>query len=112
LDNVEDFVKILDIHLQPQLDSLKGKGIKVKFDQSAKEFIADVAMEQKLGARPAKKAIEDYFQKPLVKAFCEGALGEGYSVTVKAPKNDNDEALDIRYRKPAQKRLPAPKATA
>lgn len=112
LDNVEDFVKILDIHLQPQIDGLKDKGIKVKFDQSAKEFIADVAMEQKLGARPAKKAIEDYFQKPLVKAFCEGALGEGYSVTVKAPKNDNDEALDIRYRKPAQKRLPAPKATA
>ena len=110
LDKVEDFVKVLDIHLAPQIKGLADKGIKVEFEQSAKEFIAQVSLKENLGARPAKKAIRDYFQSALVDAFCEGTLAAGDTVVVKAPENDNDTALDIKIKQPGRKALPAPKA--
>ena len=107
LDEVEHFVKILDVHLQPQLDDLADKGIKVKFQANAKKYLAEKCLETKLGARPLKKALEDYFQSPLIDAFYESSLDEGDTVIVRAPKNDND-ALDIKYQKPEPKRLMAP----
>lgn len=107
--NEKDIVEILNVHLQPQLDDLKtNKGITVEFCDKAKNFIAKQCLNQNLGARPIKKAIEDYFQSPLVDAFVAGTLNEGDIVIINAPENDNP-VLNITYKKPEQKRLAPPR---
>tara|TARA_R110002124_G_scaffold149220_1_gene315256 strand:+ start:427418 stop:429787 length:2370 start_codon:yes stop_codon:yes gene_type:complete len=110
ITEMDDVLKILDIHLQPQLDDLAAKEITVDFKQAAKEFIAQKCIDRKLGVRPLKGALETYFQSPLVDAFCGEALKAGDNVIIRGPLNDNEDALNIKFEGPKQKRLPAPSA--
>jgi ATP-dependent Clp protease ATP-binding subunit ClpA len=108
ITEMDDVLKILDIHLQPQLDDLAAKDITVDFKQAAKEFIAQKCLDAKLGVRPLKIALETYFQSPLVDAFCSEALKAGDNVVIHGPLNDNTDALHIKCEGPKQKRLAAP----
>jgi ATP-dependent Clp protease ATP-binding subunit ClpA len=110
LTEMKDFMKIIDVHLAPQIEDLKAHDINVEFNDNAKEYIVNKCLKEKLGARPIKKALETYFQTPISEAFCAEAFNAGDTITVSAPKNDNDgESLDFAYTKPKQLRLGAPK---
>tara|TARA_R110002126_G_scaffold13118_7_gene57121 strand:- start:4983 stop:7406 length:2424 start_codon:yes stop_codon:yes gene_type:complete len=109
LTEMKDFLKIIDVHLAPQIEDLKTHDIHVNFNDNAKEYIVNKCLKEKLGARPIKKALETYFQTPVSEAFCSEAFNAGDTINVSAPKNDNDDGLQFDYTMPKQRRLAAPK---
>ena len=110
LSEMKDFMKIIDVHLAPQIEDLKAHNINVAFNDNAKEYIVNKCLKEKLGARPIKKAIETYFQTPVSEAFCAEAFKAGDTIVVSAPENDNaGDGLTFEYKGPEMLRLGAPK---
>lgn len=72
-----DVEKILDIELGRVTDRLfRADGTLVKLDASAKEFLMEKGFDPALGARPLRRAIENYLESPLADAILSGKLGE------------------------------------
>ena len=61
----EEIQKIVDLELQKVEERLKNKEIKIKFTQSAKEFLAQSGFDPNLGARPLKRVIQKLILNPL-----------------------------------------------
>ncbi|KKQ33415.1 MAG: ATP-dependent Clp protease ATP-binding subunit ClpB [candidate division TM6 bacterium GW2011_GWF2_37_49] len=58
--NKSDVAQIIKIQLSSLNDRMKEGGIVVEFTNAALDFIADVGFQQEFGARPLKRAIQNY----------------------------------------------------
>ncbi len=79
-DNIKSIVKI---HLASVAKRLEDRRVKLDFDDSALDFIADVGYEPAFGARPVKRAIQTYVENPLSRLLLSGAVLENSTVNVK-----------------------------
>jgi ATP-dependent Clp protease ATP-binding subunit ClpB len=77
----KDIVKILDIQLNGLSRLLEPKNLKLNLTDRAKEFLARVGYDPVYGARPLKRAIQQYIQNPLAMELLEGKIHEGETVT-------------------------------
>ncbi len=82
----DDIAKILDVELSKVVDRLfKANGILVKLDQSAKDLLITKGFDPALGARPMRRAIENYLESPLADAILSGKFGDPpYTIKVTA----------------------------
>ena len=63
---------------------LEDRRIKLAFDQSALDFLAEKGYDPAFGARPVKRAIQTYVENPLAKEILAGKFAEGTTVTAAA----------------------------
>ena len=70
----EDLLKIVDLELKELFARLKTKNIEVDIETPVKEFLIEKGYDQALGARPLKRAIQQYLEDPLA----EELLRAGY----------------------------------
>ncbi len=63
---------------------LEDRRIKLAFDQSALDFLAEKGYDPAFGARPVKRAIQTYVENPLAKEILAGKFTEGSQVTASA----------------------------
>ena len=63
---------------------LEDRRIKLCFDQSALDFLAEKGYDPAFGARPVKRAIQTYVENPLAKEILAGKFAEGTTVTAAA----------------------------
>ena len=73
----KDIVKILDIQVRNLARLLDQKNLKLILTDRAKEFLARVGYDPVYGARPLKRAIQQYVQNPLAMELLEGKIHEG-----------------------------------
>lgn len=85
--NVENVLKIFEIHLKGLYKSLDILGIQLQIDQKAKEQLAQSGFTPKYGARPLLGVIRNKLRKPLSKMILSGEIGKGSTVTVKIGQN-------------------------
>lgn len=91
----DDVVKILDIELDKVLDRLfRADGTIVKLDSSAKSFLVDKGFDPALGARPLRRAVENYLESPLADAILSGKYGEA-PVSIRVTAGDGE----LKFRK-------------
>lgn len=91
----DDVVKILDIELDKVLDRLfRADGTIVKLDSSAKSFLVDKGFDSALGARPLRRAVENYLESPLADAILSGKYGEA-PVSIRVTAGDGE----LKFRK-------------
>jgi ATP-dependent Clp protease ATP-binding subunit ClpC len=64
----EDVVRILDIELRQVTARLEARGISVDLDAEAVDFLVGKGFAPDLGARPLRRAIEQYLEDPLAEA--------------------------------------------
>ncbi len=84
---VDKFVE----ELQHQLDD---KDVVLHVDDSAKDWLAEHGYDEKMGARPMSRLIQDQLKKPLAESILFGDLSEsGGDVFITA--NDDGIALDV-----------------
>ena len=84
---VDKFVE----ELQHQLDD---KDVVLHVDDSAKDWLAELGYDEKMGARPMSRLIQDQLKKPLAESILFGDLSEsGGDVFITA--NDDGIALDV-----------------
>ncbi len=94
LQVVEKFVLQLEAQL---LD----RGVSIELTRAAAEWIADEGYDDRMGARPLGRVIQEHIKKPLAEELLFGRLAKGGLVQV-GVKNGK---LDLRFEKPKNRQL-------
>ncbi|PIE11669.1 MAG: ATP-dependent Clp protease ATP-binding subunit ClpA [Rhodobacterales bacterium] len=94
LQVVEKFVLQLEAQL---LD----RGVTIELTTPAAEWLADKGYDDKMGARPLGRVIQEHIKKPLAEELLFGKLAKGGNVKV-AVKDGN---LDLRIEPPEKRRI-------
>jgi ATP-dependent Clp protease ATP-binding subunit ClpC len=61
----DEVTEIVDLMIKRVRDQLEGQGIGMELTQEAKFFLADKGYDPTLGARPLRRAIQQYIEDPL-----------------------------------------------
>jgi ATP-dependent Clp protease ATP-binding subunit ClpC len=77
-----DLVKIIDIEIAALAKRLKDRNIALEVDTEAKNFIIDKGYDEKFGARPLKRSVEQNLEDPLAEAILRGEIESGKPVSV------------------------------
>jgi ATP-dependent Clp protease ATP-binding subunit ClpB len=85
----EDIARIIDIQMRYLQKVLEQKHLTLTLTDRAKEFLARVGYDPVYGARPLKRAIQQYIQNPLAVELLNGSVREGEQITA-----DYDSAQD------------------
>jgi len=85
----EDISRIVEIQLKSLQRLLDQKHLKLDLTQGARDFLSRVGYDPVYGARPLKRAIQQYVQNPLAMELLKGSIQEGDSVVA-----DYDAATD------------------
>jgi len=83
----EDLISIVDIMIGDINNRLEEKGLNLKVNKKAKEFLVDKGYDPKLGARPLRRSIGEYIEDPLSEDVLKGKFGYGSRISVKAEKD-------------------------
>jgi ATP-dependent Clp protease ATP-binding subunit ClpC len=70
----EDVADILDIEIRKVEGRLAAKGKLLKLSKPARKFLVEKGFDRALGARPLRRAIEQYVEDPLSEEFLRGHL--------------------------------------
>ncbi|MCV2882276.1 ATP-dependent Clp protease ATP-binding subunit ClpA [Actibacterium sp. XHP0104] len=94
LQVVEKFVLQLEAQLMD-------RGVSIELTHAAAEWIADKGYDDKMGARPLARVIQEHIKKPLAEELLFGKLAKGglVKVGVKAGK------LDLRVEEPTKRQI-------
>ena len=78
--NREELAKIVDIQLGRLRKMLANQQMSLRLTDRARAFIAEAGWDPTYGARPLKRAIQQYVQDPLAMALLEGKFKAGDSI--------------------------------
>jgi ATP-dependent Clp protease ATP-binding subunit ClpB len=78
----KDIAKIVDIQLGILQKILDQKHLKLNVSQGARDFLGRAGYDPVYGARPLKRAIQQYLQNSLAMELLEGKIHEGQTVNV------------------------------
>lgn len=70
----EEIRRIVDLMLREVIGSMADKGLRLVFDESVKDMLAEKGFDDKYGARPLRKAIQRWIEDPLADLFLSGKL--------------------------------------
>jgi ATP-dependent Clp protease ATP-binding subunit ClpC len=70
--NRNDLKQIIDIELQKVRERLEDQGLALELSDEAKDFIIDKGYNPDFGARPLRRAIENYVEDPLSEEMLKG----------------------------------------
>ena len=87
----EQIKDIVDIQIKKLNKILKEHNIELEISGKAKEFLAEKGFDPDYGARPLKRAIQNYIQDPLSLKILEGEFAD--EDLIKADLNNHDALL-------------------
>ncbi|TFF97559.1 MAG: ATP-dependent chaperone ClpB, partial [Promethearchaeota archaeon] len=87
----EQIKDIVDIQIKKLNKILKEHNIELELSEKAKEFLAEKGFDPDYGARPLKRAIQNYIQDPLSLKILEGEFVD--EDLIKADLNNHDALL-------------------
>ncbi|HCZ05760.1 MAG TPA: ATP-dependent Clp protease ATP-binding subunit ClpC [Thermotogae bacterium] len=89
--------QIIDILMRDIESRLREKGLSIKLSKSAREFLVEKGYSPVYGARPLKRAIQQYLEDPLAEAIIRGEFEPGDTIVCSARQGQ------LRFRKKASK---------
>lgn len=92
--SLDAIVKIVDIELKGLYQRVENIGFKLEIDDEAKKFIANKGYDVQFGARPLKRAIQNYLEDGLSEVIVNGTANAGDSIQVTHP--EGKEELDFQ----------------
>jgi ATP-dependent Clp protease ATP-binding subunit ClpC len=88
----DDLTKIVDLEVDKLAKRIEAKGLKLDLSGEAKDFLIERGTDEKFGARPLRRAIEQYVEDALSESMLRGEF-EGKNriiVTVKEGQDEDD----------------------
>lgn len=79
---IEQIKQIVDIQIERIRERLATRKMDIVLTPEAKEFIANVGYDPIYGARPIKRAIQQYILDPLAMKTLEGIFSEGQTIKI------------------------------
>ena len=98
--DLEAIKKIIDIELAELKKRIAGMGYDLELTDKAKEFVATKGYDVQFGARPLKRAIQNYVEDGVCELLLDNKLSTGD--TISADKNPDKEELLFNVRKALQ----------
>jgi ATP-dependent Clp protease ATP-binding subunit ClpC len=78
----EHLRQIVDIELRGITGRLADRHMPLEISDSAKDFLIEQGYDEKFGARPLRRAVEQFLEDPLAESLLRGDLKEGESLHV------------------------------
>ena len=78
----EHLRRIVDIQISGLRKRLAERDIQIEFDEAALDWLARVGFDPVYGARPLKRAIQQYVENVLARDILAGKIGDGDSIRV------------------------------
>ena len=88
----EDLGKIVDLMIEEVRESVEEKGIIIEVSQDVKDFILEKGYDEQYGARPLRRAIQNYIEDEMAEAFLLGKIKEGDQVKIQL---DDDNKVQL-----------------
>ncbi|MDP0499750.1 MAG: ATP-dependent Clp protease ATP-binding subunit [Verrucomicrobiota bacterium JB022] len=92
--------QIIDIELKGITRRLRDRGIDLEVEMPAKDFLIEQGYDEKYGARPLRRSVEQFLEDPLAEAVLRGEIKEGEPLTVKL--TESGRSLAFVQREPAE----------
>lgn len=87
--------KVIEIELNGFHERTETLGYKVEITDDAKDFLSQKGYDKQFGARPLRRAIQNYIEDPMSELIIEGDISSGCHV--KIDYNKNEEKLNFKY---------------
>jgi len=91
--------KIVDIEIRGITGRLEERHMPLEISNAAKDFLIEQGYDEKFGARPLRRAVEQYLEDPLAESLLRGDLKEGEPVQVDVAEDGS--ALSFSQKSPA-----------
>src|SRR4051812_33483748 len=95
---VEDLKQVVDLELKKVRERLLERGLKLELTDSAKEFLIKKGSNTDFGARPLRRAVENYIEDPLSEELLKGEFQGKDTITVDAIKDDEDKPRRLDFK--------------
>nr|WP_275106687.1 ATP-dependent Clp protease ATP-binding subunit [Oceanipulchritudo coccoides] len=91
--------KIVDIETRGIIGRLNDRNLPMVISDDAKDFLIEQGYDEKFGARPLRRAVEQFLEDPLAESLLRGELKEGETVYVSVSETGKD--LHFTQKSPA-----------
>jgi ATP-dependent Clp protease ATP-binding subunit ClpC len=95
---VEDLKQVIDLELKKVRERLSERGFTLTLTDSAKEFIIKKGSNTDFGARPLRRAVENYIEDPLAEEILKGEFQGKDTIIVDAIKDDEDKPRRLDFK--------------
>ena len=85
-----DLKKIINIELEKLKKRLKELGYEIKISSKALSFLCDKGFDKKYGARPLKRAIQNYVEDLIAEEIVKSNIKEGNKFKIDCNKNNTE----------------------
>lgn len=94
-----ELLQIVDIQVREVIDRVAEKDIRLALTQEAKMFLVRLGSSEEYGARPLRRAVQQYVEDPLAELLLKGDLEPGTEIMVRSA--DTEERLIFEPAVPA-----------
>jgi ATP-dependent Clp protease ATP-binding subunit ClpC len=91
--NVEDLKEVVDLELSKVRNRLEDRGLKLVLTDEAKKFLIKKGSNTDFGARPLRRAIENYVEDPLSEELLKGEFQGKDTIMVEVKKVGEQKQL-------------------
>ena len=97
----ETIIKVVDKFVVQLEAQLMDRNVSIELTHRAAQWIADKGYDDKMGARPLARVIQEHIKKPLAEELLFGKLAKGGIVSV----DTKDGALTLKIQKPESRKI-------
>jgi ATP-dependent Clp protease ATP-binding subunit ClpC len=94
----EDLKQVVDLELKKVRERLAERGLKLELTDAAKEFLIKKGSNTDFGARPLRRAVENYIEDPLSEELLKGEFQGKDTILVDAIKDDEDKLRRLEFK--------------
>jgi ATP-dependent Clp protease ATP-binding subunit ClpC len=94
----DDLKLVIDLELKKVRERLLERGFTLTLTDSAKEFIIKKGSNTDFGARPLRRAVENYIEDPLAEEILKGEFQGKDTIVVDAIKDDEDKPRRLDFK--------------
>ena len=94
----EDLKSVIDLELKKVRERLGERGFKLELTDLAKEFIIKKGSNTDFGARPLRRAVENFIEDPLAEEILKGEFQGKDTIMVDAIKDDEDKPRRLDFK--------------
>lgn len=85
----ENMLRIIEIQIKKLENRLSERSIILSMPKNVKEFLVDKGFDEKYGARPLRRSIQEHLEDPLSEEILSGMVKDGSTVKIKLDKKLN-----------------------
>lgn len=93
--SLDSIKQIIDIEMKGLYARVAELGYKLKMSDNTKEFVAEKGHDVQYGARPLKRAVQQYVEDELCNLLLDGTLQQGDVIKVGKPKNSEKLVFSV-----------------